>query len=134
MMERLAGKDGKGGLLQRAHDEAPDAAARASVEQAQRHAAEWLGIHRQVRTLDDGSQHADAVKLATDGDASAAGAAGRLDAALADGIAGSGRRFDREATSAGDALGGADVAVALLALAVAAAAAFGLNQRIAEYR
>jgi hypothetical protein len=134
MMERLAGKDGKGGLLQRAHDEAPDAAARSTVQRAQEHAASWLSIHQKVRSLDDGSLHADAVKLATDGDDSAAAAAGRLDAALAEGIAGGGRRFDQEATSAGDALGGADVAVALLALAVAAAAAFGLNQRIAEYR
>ncbi len=134
MMERLAGKDGKGGLLQRAHDATPDAEARAAVQRAQRHAADWLSIHQQVRTLDDGSQHTEAVQLATVGDASAASAAGRLDAALAEGIAGSGRRFDREATSAGDALGGADLAVALLALAVAAAAAFGLNQRIAEYR
>lgn len=134
MMERLAGKDGKGGLLQRAHEEAPDAEARAVVLRAQQHAADWLGIHRQVRTLDDGSQHTEAVQLATVGDASAAGAAGRLDAALADGIAGSGRRFDRESAGAADALGGVDVGVALLALVVAAAAAFGLNQRIAEYR
>ncbi|GAA3206931.1 hypothetical protein [Dactylosporangium siamense] len=134
MMEQLAGKDGKGGLLQRAHQEAPDDAARAAVQQAQQHAAEWLTVHQKVRELDDGSQHAEAVKLATDGDASAASAAGRLDAALAEGIAGGGRRFDRAAAGAGDALGGADIAVALLALAVAAAAAFGLNQRIAEYR
>ncbi|MDG6107191.1 hypothetical protein Daura_32650 [Dactylosporangium aurantiacum] len=134
MMERLAGKDGKGGLLQRAHQEAPDDAARAAVQDAQRHAADWLTIHRKVRELDDGSQHAEAVRLATDGDASAASAAGRLDAALGEGIAGGGRRFDREAGRAGDALGGVDVAVALLALAGAAAAAYGLNQRIAEYR
>ncbi|MET7426915.1 hypothetical protein [Dactylosporangium sp. NPDC005555] len=131
MMQRLAGP---GGLLQRAHEQAPDEAARAAAERAQRHAADWVRIHRQVRGLDDGSQHAEAVTLATSGDGSAAAAAGRLDAALAEGIAGSGHRFDREAAGAGAALEGADVAVALLALAVAAAAAFGLNQRIAEYR
>jgi len=104
------------------------------VQSAQLHAADWLKIHQEVRRLDDGSLHTDAVALATTGPASATTAAGKLDAALAEGIAGSGRRFDREADGAGDALGGADVAVALLALAVAAAAAFGLNQRIAEYR
>lgn len=131
MMQRLTGQDG---LLQRARRAAPDAAARDVVDQAARHAEDWVSVHRQVRGLDDGSQHTAAVQLATGGAASAAAEAGRLDATLAEGIAVSGRRFDREAAGAGDALGGADVAVALLALAAAAAAASGLNQRIAEYR
>lgn len=134
-MERLVGADGAGGLLLRAHQQAPDDSARAVVEDARAQARTWLATHRKVRELDDGSQHLEAVQLAT-GSApdSAANAAGQLDAALARGIVDGRRHFDRQAVSAADALGGADVAVALLAVLLAAAGSFGLYQRIAEYR
>lgn len=135
MMTVLIGVDGTGGLLARAHARAPDDAARATVDTARKHARQWLVIHQQVRTFDNGSQHLEAVRLATGtGRDSAASASSLLDAALAEGIADGGDRFDREAASAGGALRGADAVVGVLAVLLALAAAFGLYQRIAEYR
>ncbi|MFI6763748.1 hypothetical protein ACIBF5_31955 [Micromonospora sp. NPDC050417] len=135
MMERLVGADGTGGLLERANRQASDEAARSTVEEARSHARAWLTTHRKVRELDDSSQHLEAVRLATGtGPDSAANAAGQLDAALARGITDGRQHFDRQAETASNILRGADLAVALLAVLLAAAGSFGLYQRIAEYR
>lgn len=134
-MVRLIGPDGSGGLLADAVAQAPTAADRATAEQARDHARKWQSVHKQVRDLDDSGQYLEAVKLATDAGAdSPSSLFGRLDAAVTHGIATTYDRFDLRAADAGDALGGADVAVVFLTVVLVVTVVAGMQRRIGEYR
>jgi hypothetical protein len=132
-MEKLAGKDGSGGVLAEARSQATDPASTA--------VADWRTVHKKLRGLDDGGQYPDAVKLAigdpgiAGGDpASAATAFNRVDDALATAIDRANATFNDRAGSANSATTAAAAGLAILIVVALAGLIVGLQQRIAEYR
>jgi hypothetical protein len=135
VMQRLAGADGDGGLLGEALAAASDQPTRQAVEEAIAQCRAWITAHRQVRALDDRGEFNEAVRATVGpGDRTTAAIFSRLDEALAQAITHNGQRFEREATSAGRALTGADVGFVALTVLVLAGAVVGMQRRIMEYR
>jgi hypothetical protein len=133
--ERLAGKDGRGGLLATAARGAPDAV----TEQAARTAAEqtraWLAAHKAVRDLDNRGQYNEAVAAAVGtGGPATASIASDLDGTLAAAITHNSERFVLETRRADRALRGLDVGLAVLTVLLAVGMVYGIQRRMAEYR
>ena len=140
-MEKLAGKDGTGGVLAQARSQATDPAVRDALAAASTAVADWRTVHKKLRGLDDGGQYPEAVKLAigdpsiAGGDpASAATAFNRVDDALKTAIARANATFDDRASSADSATTAAAIGLAVLIVVALAGLIVGLQQRIAEYR
>jgi hypothetical protein len=130
-----AGEGGAGGLLGEAREQASDEPSRAAVGAASEAAAQWQEIHAEVRRLDADGDYPAAVGLAIGLEpGSAAGAFGRLDEALGEGIAYGNDRFASEAEQAGGALGGVGIGLGLLAGLLLIGAVVGIQQRRTEYR
>jgi len=126
---------GTGTLLTAALAAAKGSPAASAVTAAATDARAWYTAHAQVRTLDDGGNHAGAVAsvLGTrPGDAGAAFT--RLSQDLAQAIAADQAVFDSAAPSASSAYTAVEPGVIVLALIMAGACAWGLTRRIAEYR
>lgn len=135
VMARLAGADGRGGLLAEAADGAADPATASAARSAGEQAKRWLDTHKQVRDLDNNGSYAEAVKLAVGaGDDTTTARFNALDESLADAIVRNGDRFEERSRAAGRALAGVDIAVLVLAGLIVLGAALGLQRRIAEYR
>jgi hypothetical protein len=119
-----------------AREQASGGPAEAAADAANEAAGQWQEIHDEVRRLDDEQgDYPGAVKLAFGPAEDSAGSAfGRLDLALAEGIAHGNDRFAGEAAQADRALGGVGVGVALLTVALVAGVVIGIQQRMAEYR
>ncbi|WP_412544051.1 hypothetical protein R8Z50_16595 [Longispora sp. K20-0274] len=95
----------------------------------------WLGAHTKVRELDKAGNYPDAVKVAIGPDpASAASAFTVLDTRLGDAIDRSHATFAAGAARARGAVAGAGIGFGLLCALGAAAAAWGVGQRLKEYR
>ncbi|MGY0233747.1 hypothetical protein [Longispora urticae] len=95
----------------------------------------WLAIHKKVRELDDAGDYPAAVRLAIGSEpTSAATAFTALDESLAAAIASGQRAFTSNAASARGAVAGAGIGFGLLCALGAAAAAWGVGQRLKEYR
>ncbi len=133
--ERLLGKDGSGGLLDRAAAGAPTTDDRRRVEQARAAAQQWLSAHRALRKLDDDGKYVNAVNLAIDSrrvDGPSI-AFGRLDAALTTGITSSNATFDGRTQQAAGILAGVNAAIIVLTGLQVAGSVVGLQRRIREY-
>ncbi len=98
-------------------------------------AQDWFTVHATLRSLDDNGQHQAAVASALGTAPGAAGASfTRLSGDLAAAIAADQAVFDSTAPAASDAYTGLEAGVIAAALLMAAACAWGLGKRLAEYR
>jgi hypothetical protein len=98
-------------------------------------ATAWYRAHRQVRTLDDNSAHAAAVRSAVGSGPADSGALFRkLDADLTGAISSDQVVFRSNARSGRDAFAGLEAGVIVLSILMAAGCAWGLGRRLAEYR
>jgi hypothetical protein len=108
---------------------APAAAAAAAAAPA------WYATHRRVRALDDGGDYNGAVQLAIGtGPASSGGMFRRVDTRLVSAIGADQAAFQSAAGRGQDALTGLEAGMIVSALVMAAACAWGLLSRLAEYR
>ena len=132
--ERVLGP-GPGTLLTVAADAAAGTPAAPSVAAAVSDARAWFAAHGRLRSLDDNGNHAAAVDSALGtgpGDAGASFA--RLSSDLTAAIGTDQAVFDATAPSAAGDYAGLEPAVIAAALLMAAACAWGLSRRLAEYR
>lgn len=93
---------------------------------------DWARAHKALRALDNGGEHAAAVKQALTGQA--ATAFQRLSDALTSGISVSQTTFRDSARQGRDAFGGLAIGLIVAALLMAAGSVWGLSRRLAEYR
>jgi hypothetical protein len=134
-MTKLIGKDGNGGLLNSTYQRASDPGVRDSITATVADLKTWQKVHGTIRGKDDGGHNLDAVALAVGAsDTDAPAAFSRVDADLGDGINKANAAFTDESRRAGNAVAGLSIAIAVLTLAGMAAAAWGIQRRIAEYR
>lgn len=134
-MAALAGREGFEGLLGRAQDAATDSLVRDSVEAAIESASKWRNAHTRVRSLDDGGQYGEAVKLAI-GNTPSSAAEGftDVDANLTVAIDATREEFEQRVDEADRALTAATGGMVVLTLVMVAGIGVGLQQRVAEYR
>lgn len=126
---RLVGADGK---LAAARAVAEDATARESIDAAIDSAKTWTDFHDQVQeALAENAQRKAVQRLVT---SEATEAFGAFDDALGAAVDDTRLRFDTNASAAGTASTGVLIGVIGLALLTAVAAAFGVWQRLREYR
>jgi hypothetical protein len=111
---------------------AVQASAASSGAAAVADAQAWYRAHAALRTLDDGGNHAAAVRSALSGDTAAKFAL--LSAALSNGINADQAVFASNARHGRDAFTGLAAGMVVAALVMAAGSAWGLNRRLAEYR
>jgi hypothetical protein len=126
---------GPGALLTAAAEAARGTPAAAAVTAAASDAQAWSSAHARVRSLDDAGAHAQAVALVLGtgpGDAGASFA--RLSQDLAVAVSNDQAVFDATARTASDAYSGLAGGLIAAALFMAAACAWGLGRRLAEYR
>jgi hypothetical protein len=126
---------GPGTLLTAASRAAQGSPAAPAVAAAVTDARAWFAAHARLRDLDDNGQHAAAVTSAlgtAPGDAGASFT--RLSDDLASATASDQAVFDSTAPSAASAYTGIEAGVIAASLLMAAACAWGLNRRLAEYR
>jgi hypothetical protein len=126
---------GPGTLLTAASDAAQGSPGAGAAAAAGTAARAWYAAHAQVRSLDDSGNYGSAVQLAIGSAPDASGTLfNRLDTSLTDAISKDQAAF-RSAIAAGrNAFTGLEAGMIVLSLAMAAGCAWGLAQRIAEYR
>lgn len=134
-MEILARGDGAGGALGAARALAPDPESEANVDAALAATRGYLAAHARVRAAVAAGDYDSAVRTAVGDlpDGSARAFTG-LDAALTTGLDHEQRRFDAEIAATRAWRTGLVVGVALLGAVAVIGAAWGLNERLAEYR
>ena len=103
-----------------------------SVSAAEADAQAWYRAHAALRALDNGGNHAAAVRSALTGDATAKFAV--LSTDLSNGINADQAVFASRAQSGRDAFTGLAIGMIVASLAMAAGCAWGLSRRLAEYR
>jgi hypothetical protein len=126
---------GAGTLLGTAQAAARGTPAEPAVAAAVRDARSWFTAHARVRSLDNNGNHGQAVASAlgtANGDAGASFA--RLSDDLSSAITSDQAVFDATARSASSAYDGLEAGLIVAALVMAAACAWGLSRRLAEYR
>jgi hypothetical protein len=126
---------GPGTLLAAASRAAQGSPAAPAVAAAVTDAGAWFAAHARLRDLDDNGRHGAAVTSAlgtAPGDAGASFT--RLSDDLAAATASDQAVFDSAAPSAASAYTGIEAGVIAASLLMAAACAWGLNRRLAEYR
>jgi hypothetical protein len=126
---------GPGTLLTAASTAAQGTPAASAVAAAVSDARAWFAAHAQVRALDDNGNHARAVASALGTGPGDAGASfTRLSDDLTTAITSDQAVFYSTARSASGAYDGLEAVVIVTALLMAAACAWGLSRRLAEYR
>lgn len=134
-MQRLARNDGAGGALGAARQFATDQQGRVLVEEAIQGTRDYAGAHQEVRRLDDIGDYTKAVDAAVSPrQASAATAFDRLDAALRAAVEYERGAFGRDIELARSWLTGLPISTGTLAVISAVGVAFGIRQRLEEYR
>ncbi len=134
-MNRLLGKSTATGWLTSAQADATDPQVRKLISSAATDLKDWQQSHQTLRKLDDSGKYPEAVAMAI-GDRSSDTPAyfNRVDSHLAEAIGLASTASTTQATAAADALNGEGGVVTVIILAAVAAAAIGLQRRIAEYR
>lgn len=126
---------GPGTLLTAAASAAAGSPAAGQASAAVTRARAWYAAHVRLRSLDDNGNHAAAVASAL---GSAAGDAGAdftaLSGDLTGGISADQVAFGTSARAGENMYSGLEIAVIVLALAMAAGSAWGLSRRLQEYR
>lgn len=126
---------GPGTLLAAASTAATGTPAARAVAAAVSDAGAWFAAHEKVRALDGNGNHLKAVTSVLGTKPGDAGASfRRLSADLDSAMASDQAEFDSTARSASSAYTGLEAVVIAAALLMAAACAWGLSRRIAEYR
>jgi hypothetical protein len=126
---------GPGTLLAAASTAAQGSPAAAAVTAAVSDARAWFAAHAKVRDLDDNGQHQVAVASALGTGPGDAGASfTRLSGDLASATASDQAVFNSTASSAASTYTGIEAGVIVASLLMAAACAWGLGRRLAEYR
>jgi len=126
---------GPGKLLTAASTAAAGTPAAPAVEAAVTEAKAWFAAHASLRSADDNGRHPAAVASALGAQPGDAGAAfTRLSGDLSAAINSDQTVFDSTARSASSAYGGLEAVTVATALLMAAACAWGLSRRLAEYR
>jgi len=126
---------GRGTLLTAAQTAARGTPAATAVTAAVDDTAAWFTAHAQVRSLDDMGNHAKAVATALgQGPGSAGASFSRLSRDLSAATAADQAVFDSTARSASGAYSGLEAGLIVAALVMAAACAWGVGRRLAEYR
>jgi hypothetical protein len=126
---------GPGTLLAAASTAASGTPAAPAVAAAVSDARAWFAAHKKVRALDGNGNHLKAVMSVLGTRPGDAGASfSRLSADLDSAMASDQAVFDSTARSAASAYTGLEAVVIAAALLMAAACAWGLSRRIAEYR
>ena len=126
---------GPGTLLTAASSAASGSPGSGYAAAAAADATAWYAAHQRVRSQDDNGAHSQAVQSAigsAPGDSAAA--FGRLDSALSSGIAADQVVFQARAVAGRNAATGLEAGLIVLSLVMAAGCAWGLTQRLAEYR
>lgn len=122
-------------LLTQARDAIDDPQIKALVQQAIDKQQAWTTAHTEIRRLDDSGEYRQAVALAIDDTAAGAGPAfTAVDDSLGKAIALSKQRFDAEVQSARSSLSWSVAGVVALTLLGLAGCAWGMWQRLKEYR
>jgi hypothetical protein len=135
LAEQRALGPGPGTLLSAAVAAASGSPESAAVATVVADAQAWYVGHARVRTLDDGGKHAEAVQAALGSGPGDAGASfSRLSVDLTTALAQGQAAFDSRARAGAGAYTGLETGGILAALVMAAACAWGLSRRIAEYR
>ena len=131
--DRLAASigDDPGGLLASAAALAERTGTTRAIAEVRRLYDDYLAVDARVRQLDDAHAYNEAVDLAINDEAEAAG---RLDRGLAAEIAAARARLDSYAADARGSLRWLAVAVAVTVVLAAGLVLYGLQQRIREYR
>jgi hypothetical protein len=126
---------GAGTLLAAAQSAARGTPAAPAVSAAVSDARTWFAAHARVRSSDDNGNHAAAVASVLSTKPGEAGASfARLSADLATATNRDQAVFDSTARSASGAYSGLEPGLIVAALLMAAACAWGLSRRLAEYR
>ncbi len=126
---------GPGSLLAAAQAAAQGTPAGPDVTAALSDARSWFAAHDQVRSLDDSGSHAKAVASVLGTEGGDAGASfNRLSADLSAATGTDQAVFDSTAQSASGAYTALEAGLIVAALVMAAACAWGLSRRLAEYR
>ena len=126
---------GPGTLLTAASDAAQGTPAAPAMAAAVVDARSWFAAHAQVRFLDDNENHIKAVASVLGTGPEDAGASfARLSADLSSAINSDQAVFNTTARSASGAYVGLEPAIIVAALLMAAACAWGLSRRLAEYQ
>lgn len=135
-MQELARNNGAGGALGAAQQFATDQRSKALVRAAIDDARSYDRAHQTVRGLDDAGEYTEAVALAvnTHQQASAAMAFDRLTATLKTAIEYEHGAFTKDMERARGWLTGLPVGTGALALVSVAGVAWGVQQRLSEYR
>ncbi|MFO7193048.1 hypothetical protein [Thermocrispum sp.] len=135
LADELVGKDGKSGLLAKARQDAEGdvAAALANTAGATR---SWLEGYREVRKLDNGGRHGEAVERAINEGAAGASAPAfaQLDAGLERALQASREQFVDDIVTAARSLTLLTPGWAVLSVVAAGGIAYGLRERLREYR
>lgn len=135
MLTRLIGKSGSGGLLASAQAAADDPGVRRSINSAAADLHSWLTAHQNLRKSDDTGNYSDAVDMAIGSRATDTPTYfNRVDTDVNNAIGTLSGTFSKKAASAEAAMGGLPIGVSILTVLAIAAAATGLQRRIAEYR
>lgn len=133
--QRKALGPGSGTLLAAAASAARDTPAGPAVTAAASDARAWFADHARLRSLDDSGQHQAAVASALGtGPGNAEAAFARLSDDLASAIRSDQAVFDSTAPAASSAYTGLAAAAVAAGLLMAAACAWGVSRRLAEYR
>ncbi|WP_199444106.1 hypothetical protein [Umezawaea beigongshangensis] len=131
----LGGESGSDGLLGRAAAAATSQSVRDAVNSAVENNRAWREAHEKIRQADDAGDYTGAVTLTLSGEpGNAAAAFDQLDADLVRAISEARAAFAQEVAGARGALTGLAPGSLLLALLGAAAAGWGMWQRLKEYR
>lgn len=133
----LSRDEGVGGALGAARHLVPDLEGRQLVERAVGETRSWEAAHRRVEALRKDGRRAQAVASAIDRKGDPAGSAAafeKLNGTLANAVKADDDAFARDIRRADGALAGLVFGTGALALAAAAAAAWGIGRRLEEYR
>jgi hypothetical protein len=126
---------GPGTLLTAAADAAQGSPGAGAAAAAVRDAPAWFAAHQQVRRLDDAGNYGGAVQLAIGSAPSASGTLfTRLDTSLTTAISKDQAAFRSTIAAARSAFTGLEAGMIVLSVLMAVGCAWGLAQRIAEYR
>ena len=135
VMLRLAGPDGRGGLLAAAAAGASDDPTRDAVGSAADRTRAWLAAHGALRKLDNDGDYGGAVRAAVGaGPDTTASLSRQLDDELGRAITHNSERFELAAGDAAGVLSRVDIAMVVLTALLMVGAAVGIQRRIAEYR
>ncbi|MGH3519304.1 MAG: hypothetical protein ACRDQ7_18175 [Haloechinothrix sp.] len=136
LSERLAGTDGRGGMLREASELAGDGPAAEHIDAARANAVAWLAAHAEVRKHNEDGEYKEAVEQAIDGEREGGSAASflRLDGDLRSAIAVGRQSFFDDTTNANRALTLVPAGLALLGIVAALGVTVGIQERLREYR